>query len=248
MKILFKLSCWAKQHPWPSRIIIVLSHLLLTFFAIKTGSILYAKGITVPGFLFLGAGLLFGLALMGYPTKTGGESKFSKWQLYKRRKIADLTLISTTFIMMLLLGNNISNKIILPIENIFGTKAMACYVKVNGQAIEQPEVNNGDPAHTNKFKFGLKEKRNNIKAKLGTFFDENDGMVPGGKTGLGILLIIGSIGLIFLIAALACELSCSGAEGAAVLVGVLGAAGVVFLIVKAIQMMGRKSKTITHKK
>jgi len=241
MKLLFNISCWAKLHPWPSRLMIILSHLLLTFFALKTGIILTDAGITVPGFVHIGAGLLFGLAWIGYPVKTEKGLRLNKWLFYRKRKIADLILISSTFIMLVQLGNNISNQNRQPFENLFGSKAVACYVKVKDKDVHQIEKNESNPIFSHRSKFGLKEKRNTIKAMLGNFFSEKYGNGSGGKTGLGILLIIGSVGLIFLIAALACELACSGAEGAAVLVGVIGAAGVVFLIVKAIQMMGRKN-------
>lgn len=247
MKLLFNISCWAKIHSWPSRIMIVLSHLLLTIFALKIGVIFTDARIILPSFIFLGAGLLFGIALVTYPSKKEKLVKSRKWQLYRRRKIADLVLISSTFIMLVQLGNNLSNQTIQPLENMFGTKAIACYVKVNGKIVDQSEMNESKPIISHPRKFGLKEKRNTIKAMLGNLFPEKYSHGQGGKTGLGILLILGSIALVFLIAALACELSCSGAEGAAVLVGVLGAAGIAFLVVKAIQMMGRKNNGLNTK-
>lgn len=247
MKLLFNISCWAKRNPWPSRIMIILSHLLLTVFALRIGVIFTDARIRLPSFVFPLAGISFGIALLTYPSKKGRGINSSKWLLYKRRKIADLVLIISTFIMVIQLGNNISNQTIQPLENLLGTKAVACYVKANDKVVQQIEVNESKPIISHRNKFGLKEKRSIIKAMLENFFSEKYGNDAGGKTGLGILLIIGSIALVFLIAALACELSCSGAEGAAVLVGVLGAAGVVFLIVKAIQMMGRKSNGPTTK-
>jgi len=58
-------------------------------------------------------------------------------------------------------------------------------------------------------------------------------------------MILGSVWLSFLVVGLACNLSCSGAEGAAIMVGILGSAAVVFLLLKAFKMMSKKKTAAT---
>ncbi|MEI9806500.1 MAG: hypothetical protein WDO16_00750 [Bacteroidota bacterium] len=69
-----------------------------------------------------------------------------------------------------------------------------------------------------------------------------------------ILTIIGALGLLYLVAALACSLSCSGAEVAAAIVGVIGVVavvlGVIFIIKAINKRPGRRTeylpKTDSH--
>lgn len=63
-----------------------------------------------------------------------------------------------------------------------------------------------------------------------------------------MLAIIGMIGLLFLLASLACSLSCSGNDTAAVLVGILGLVGIVWGFVALVKRIKRGPKTTTTNK
>jgi len=67
----------------------------------------------------------------------------------------------------------------------------------------------------------------------------NDG---AGKALLIALTIIGAVGLLYLVAALACTLACNGSDAAAVIVAILGAAAVIWLTVVIIQRISRGPK------
>ena len=88
-----------------------------------------------------------------------------------------------------------------------------------------------------------KEMRKNLKSKLSSFINKNQKNEEDNKLGWTILAVIGGIALLALIGILACNLSCSGAEGAAILVGVGGAGIVIFLFIKLMQnMYGNKKR------
>jgi hypothetical protein len=57
-----------------------------------------------------------------------------------------------------------------------------------------------------------------------------------------ILTIVAALGLMALLAMLVCNLSCGGADAAAVLVGILGTAAIVWGVVVIIKRINRKSK------
>ena len=62
------------------------------------------------------------------------------------------------------------------------------------------------------------------------------------QTGAIILTIIAAVGLTFLLSALVCELSCSGADAAAVIIGILGLAGIIWGTIAFIKYLKRKQK------
>ena len=65
----------------------------------------------------------------------------------------------------------------------------------------------------------------------------------GGKVALIILSVIVALGLLYLVAALACNISCSGSEGGAIILAVGGTALVIFLLVITLRaILGKKKK------
>ena len=57
-----------------------------------------------------------------------------------------------------------------------------------------------------------------------------------------LLAIIVAVGLLCLVAGLACSLSCSGSDVAAVFVGVVGTVAVIWLLVYVIKVISRPKK------
>jgi hypothetical protein len=142
MKLLIKVSTWAKRNPWTARILIVSSHLLLTIFAILLGFILTNLGISIPEYTFLSACLIFSIGLIIYPLKAEKGSRCSKIQFYQRQKMADLMLAGATFIMVLQLANGYFTNEIKPVERIWNITAQACYVKVTQTEAVAPAIEN----------------------------------------------------------------------------------------------------------
>jgi hypothetical protein len=245
MNLLIKTSTWAKQNPWSARILIVSSHVLLTIFAILLGFILTNLGISIPGYILLTACLMFSIGLIIYPMNAEKRVRYSKIQFYQRQKLADLMLAGASFIMVLQLGNSYSNSEMKPVQKVWSITAQACYVKFTQTEATASTIEKAAEKQVEKNIPSRKEKRSTMQAKVKAFLSQINMSSEGGKTGLGILLIIGSLGLLFLVVALACNLSCSGAEGAAIMVGILGGAAIIFLLLKAFKMMGKKKNSAT---
>ena len=187
---------------------------------------------------------MFSIGLIIYPMKAEKKVRYSKIQFYQRQKLADLMLAGATFIMMLQLGNDYFNSELKPVQKVWSIAAQACYGKVTQPETEASAIENPTEKHVEKNVTSRKEKRSTLQSKVKALLSPINMSSEGGKTGLGILLIIGSIGLLFLVVALACDLSCSGAEGAAVMVGILGGAAIIFLLLKAFKMMGKKKNGV----
>jgi len=240
MNLPIKVSTWAKQNPWQARMLLLASHLLLNIFAITLGLILTQLGIMLPEYTLMSGVFIFSVGLTIYPIKAEKRVRYSKIQFYKRQKLADLMLAGATFIMVLQMGNEYFKHEVKPVNKVWSYAAQACYVKVikpeNVTSPISPLSEKQDKKNiTNK-----KEKTSSLNSKIRTLRSYINNISEGRKIGLGILLILGSVWLSFLVVGLACNLSCSGAEGAAIMVGILGSAAVVFLLLKAFKMMSKK--------
>ena len=89
----------------------------------------------------------------------------------------------------------------------------------------------------------LKEKKKLLKEQVGAIKKDNN-LSNGAKVALIILSIVAALGLLYVVAALSCSLSCGGSEGAAVLVMIGGAGLIAFLLIMAIRaILGKKKKT-----
>lgn len=76
-----------------------------------------------------------------------------------------------------------------------------------------------------------------LRSELKTFFRDKRST---GRVALVVLSILVAGALLILIAGLSCNLSCSGNEGAAALVLILGTFGVIALLVVAIRAINKK--------
>ena len=85
------------------------------------------------------------------------------------------------------------------------------------------------------------EFKNQLKIYTVAKLSGNKG--DAGDAGLIILAIVAALGLLYLVAALSCSLSCNGSDGAAVAVVVLGTAAIVLGLVFVIKSINRKSRS-----
>lgn len=87
-----------------------------------------------------------------------------------------------------------------------------------------------------------KEKKKLLKEQIRAIKKDTE-MSKGAKVALIVLSVLVAIGLFYLVAALACNLSCGGSEGAASLVLIGGSALIIFFLIIAIRaIVGRKKK------
>ena len=221
---MYHLSRWANAHLWQARLLIIGIHVVMTVLALRLGLRLFVNGFQFSDAIQL---LFVGIFLLGWAVYPISRQQSS----YARRKFSDLLLAFSTFLMLTALGNQI------PIFLEIGTpakEARAAFIVLK----EKPEA---------KAAFSLKEVRkyakNYFKSRLEKLKKEK---AEGNQTLLIILTIIGALGLLYLLAGLACSISCNGAEGVAIAVFIAGLAGIVWLTILLIRKItGRRRKMAT---
>jgi membrane protein implicated in regulation of membrane protease activity len=234
-----QLSFWAKKHKWASRFIIVFSFIIMNVLGIVTGFLFDSLNVTFSSAVLFTTVLIFLLAWFKYPSKKKTTNAFEKDRSYIIQKTCDLVLIGSTFIMFVYFGNRQTSPlnyfVLTSSANTFSVpKDSAKTYKSLDEFKKMMKDENGKPL---KWKERKKLLKNQVKAIKKT----ND-MSEGGKVALIILCVLLALVLAYGVAALSCSLSCSGAEGAAVVVAILGAAGIVFLTIVLIRGILRKSK------
>jgi hypothetical protein len=235
------ISFWAKGHPWPARCSIVLIKFSLIVLAVYTGTNLSSLQIILPPLVFPAAIIIFFAIAFLYP---GVKEKLSlsKQQYYLRQKTCDLILALTSFIMICSISNTSH-------QNFTGIAAPPVYssnsVKVKPTAEEilaSLKYREKSSLTRTEKKILKKEFKKQLviygKAKLTGNADE------AGKAGLTIVAIIAALGLLYLLAALSCSLSCSGNDGAAIVVGLVGLGAIIWLLIIVLKKIHKKKNTV----
>jgi hypothetical protein len=238
-----QLSCWAKEHTWPSRFIIVFSFIIMNVLGIVTGLLLNDLDLVFPGWFIVLSVLTFGIAWLKYPGKKQLADKIERNRVYVFRKTCDTVLIGTTFMMFVYFGN----RQVTPLNTIvFPASAVNSFPlpKDTTKAYKSPEEfrkslkdESGKPLKLTERKKLLKQQLKAIKKDKTTS--------EAGKVVLIILCVLLALVLAYGVAALSCSLSCSGSEGAAVVVALLGLTGIIlltFFLIRAILRGSKKEK------
>jgi hypothetical protein len=222
---MYKISLWASRHIWPARAIIICCNVAATLLAVFIGAALYDLEITLPRYWFYGAVALFLATFSIYPQKNA--SRFSR--SYRYRKACDSLLLLTTFIFTICIGNQPQQLLrltTLPLAAAVPYSASPATLQIDktGKSI-QPGIKKWS-------KRALKKTlRERIKV-LKTAYKESG---KGGKIALIILSILVALALLFLVAAISCNIACAGADGLAILVLVLGVGIITFLFVRTVR-------------
>lgn len=236
-----RLSTWARHNKWQARIVIIISWILLTLLGIYIGITLKELNAISPVSVFICSIGAFIVTFLIYPLKQQRETKkiisFYTWQ-----KSCDIIVAVSSFIMVFYVANKpqtlfsgyqfahafVINRTSLPTDSIHksykSTKDFSSSLKDG----------NGD-------RLKWKERKKMLKAQVKAIREADD-LSKGEKTALIVLSVLVAIGLLALVASAACSLSCNGADGAAVLVGVGGTALVVWLLIFVVRRINRKAK------
>ena len=208
---MLSISQWANKHTLMARTILVTSHIMLTILAVTMGKFMSNLSITIhPAFLYSSI-LLFSLAFIGYPKKNRNIPFIKR---YRKQKSYDGLLAFATFLMILCQSNLSTSSSSIPTASAWAPK------RSSHSIIKKTETRK-------------------LKSRILHFLDSSKNYSSTEKTLITILAIIGAAGLLYLLAALACTISCNGAEGAAIVVGVLGTAAIIFLFVKLMKHLNR---------
>jgi uncharacterized membrane protein len=227
-----QLSYWAKQHKWSSRFIIIISFIIMNALGIITGFLFSDLNIEFSAWFLVLAILIFGIAWLRYPAKKSSPYGF--------RKTCDAVLISTTFLMFMYFGN----RQVTPISpSVFSASAITSTLlpKDSTKTYKSPEDFKKSLQDKNGKPLKWKERKKLLKQQVKAIKKDKT-LSAGGKVGLIILCVVMALVLTYLVAAIACSLSCSGAEGAAVVVAIFGLAGVALLTFFVIRSIVRKSR------
>lgn len=240
-----KLSVWASRHKWPARILLILSLQLLNLAGIITGILLKDLGVFLPAFSFFLVTLLFFAGLFFYPAKQE-KRLFAPGIFFRRQKICDGILALSAFGMFLCISNDKT-----PFSTYFGQYGSAAasipavYKDSTGNTFRMLVTFAKSMKDENGKMLKWKERKKLLKTQL-SIIKKSTELSAGAKTGLTILCVLVAIGLILLALGLACDLSCNGHDGAAVLVSVGGTALVIFLFIVAIRAIypGKRKKRL----
>ena len=240
-----KISIWAKDHKWSARFLIIASFIVLNALAILTGVLLSSIGISVPltvMLLFAGA---YCAAFIVYPSRSLRRKKLTAAKFYVRQKSCDLILAGSTFFMIVYMANHPDrlfqygpaiNAAVASNSSLPGDSTVKTYKSIAAFTASMKD----EKGNLLKWKERKKLLKEQVKA-----IKNADEPSKGGKIALIILSVLVAIGLISLIAALACSLSCGGSDVAAVIVGLGGTALVIWLLINMIRNInGKKKKKI----
>lgn len=237
-----KISFWGRQHPRLTRIVIASSLILLCLIGLNLGDELKESGYALPFWFFIAILSLYFVTILAYPY-FDRKKIYSPAVFYLRRKSCDGLLALSTFGMVLYLGNHPgqlftytgSLKAAIPSEYVLPKDSSTVKYKSLPGFYSSMKDENGKLLKWKERKKLLKEQVYSIK--------HADDMSKGTKTILTILSILVALALVGLVLALACNISCSGSAGGAILVGVGGIALIVFLLVLTIRgINGKKRK------
>lgn len=230
MNSLQQWALWAKQHARAVQIFFVVAHLLLYTIALHFGWYLFVIGVEIPLSLTLVLLSIYTVAAVLYPGVFFDRKK-SNWDTFKRRKICDVILFSTAFLLGVSLANHsphfLSSNSISQIE----AKPMLTAVKIK----------KGEELKVKRQIFIQKSEKwlENKLAKI----DRYQSNAPVLEFVLLIILftVLASF-LAVVVLYLSCNLSCSGAEAAAWLVLILGLGLIITLFILGISWAKRRLK------
>lgn len=229
------LSRWAKAHPRQARLILVLTHVCIAFGALTCGFLTYFFDIALPPWLPIVLANTFFIAYFFYPKKgaTQGWFKYS----YVRQKSLDF-ILSTSYALLITAGLNVWL-----FSNIDGTsKPHTASPRLIAQHLKPASL---DEKTAKKHKItNLKASFQELKTAIKTYKAEQkaagNSAAGGGKGWLIALTVLGALALGYVVTALACGIACSGQEGLAWALLIVGWGGIIWLSIILIKKIARK--------
>lgn len=230
------ISYWGRNNPRKTRLIIAISHILLIINALFLGFLSFYKGLVFPKWILIALPILFFGVYLSYPFKGIRTGLFK--QSWFRQKTHDIVFI-LFYVLIITIGfNRFASSPVTVSNSSHGPPAQFIVHK------SSPDVNmdrgNGIWQTLKELK---KEVKNELKELKKDFKNKRKNKW---STAAEILLVVGSLlaalVLIWLVGALACSLSCSGMEGLAIIVLILGWGGTILLTVLAIRKILKKTR------
>ncbi len=238
-----KLSLWAKEHTHKARLILLLSFIFLNLLGIYTGMQLNRMGIFLPAGI---ASVFFYIYLAGiafYPFRWLKGKIIKPPYYYIWQKSCDLVLVVATFCLIVFFSNR-------PDGSSHYFSAANAAVITNHSLPEDSSFKkykslkefSASLTNENGTFLKWKERKRLMKEQVKAIKKSND-LTKGERILLILLTILIALGLVGLVAGLACNLSCNGSETAAAILGIGGTVLIVFLTILVIRsILGKKRK------
>jgi len=231
-----KISLWAKHHRPSAIVLIVISKIFLAIIAFNIGIWLLEYNIHIPVIVVAIALAIFVIAALVYPSSH--QTSLSKKQVYIKQKSCDFIIAACTFIMMATLIN-----VNMPVPLTISATASNVVANNNSKAEEiLTSLKYRDKSTLTKQEKKVLKKEFKKQLKLFAIAKIKGDKEGGDKTWLIILTIIAALGLLFLVAALACGIGCGGSEVGAGLVAVIGTAAIVWGTIAVIRRITKGPK------
>lgn len=237
-----KLAYWSKKNPIKAMIIIGLSHVLLVIIGIAMGIRTYLDEFPIPdGFLLLMV-ILFFTAYLFYPIR-GLKTGIWKYSFSRRVKHDFILVMASTCV----LAAGINNFAFQPLQNQVSQPQVSLMIvpeNIGGSGLVKKELRKSILSK-------IKQMRTDIKQTLKlmkTDVQKGNGQKAGLKILLILLTVLVAAALWYSVAALSCQISCSGNEGLATVVLLGGTTAILALTILVIVKIVRIGKKTTEQK
>ena len=210
-----------------------------------TGDLLLAAGVELkPAFLVS----CISLTIVGVVIYPRHNKKFSSRKLYRLHKTADTILGGATFLFIVFIGNQLSP--VPGMNPVAGAEPISTNV-YNNTSISTiyPKENKREISEKKKGKrLSFREWKRQIKVSIKIIRNAYRQDKNGERILLISLSVLVAVILILLLAALSCEIACSGLEALAIILFIAGTFGIVFALVRVIQRINTKYNKLRDNK
>ena len=234
-----KISLWAKYHRFEAVVSIVAIKIALAVIAFYIGSALLKMNFHIPVAVCIIALIVLVVAAWIYPSRR--LTHFSKKQFYLRQKSCDFIIGACSFAMI---GSLVNNNLPMPGAVSFASNVITITTPTAEEILASLQYRDKSSLTRQEKRILKEEFKKQIKIYAVAKVTGNKDNAS--KAVFIILTIIAAIGLLTLLAALACSLSCNGSDAAAVIVGILGAAAIIWGTIVLVNRISRGPKKKTE--
>lgn len=237
-----QISYWAKENVFKSRLLIVTFWLLLNAIGLFVGKLFKEIHFELHENYFSICLFIITILWIKYPQKAG-VNVHRRFNFYAHRKTFDFLLGLTTLILIVYTGNHWSN--LNANTQVASASTILSFPKDSANSKNLLLKNFVDDIKSKDLsKLNNRDKSKILKKQIRTIRGIKD-LSKGEKTALVILSIILATFLLFGIAALSCNLACSGMEGLAAILAIGGYTLVILLLISVLKKIKTK-KTSTE--
>lgn len=230
------ISFWAMRNPSKARFLATIIKLLLAFLAAYTGLLFAKLNIVFTSLLLYISALTVFVFLLIYPKQNKRSRPF--FHAYVWQKTCDAGIIICSFISIMVMMNNIETQQPLPALAIGASTA---HVKPTAKEILE-SLKHRDKSSLTRQEKKILRKELFRQLKIYTISAAKDDKEAKKHAGLIVLTIIGALSITLTLAALVCAIACNGSEVAAIVVGIIGLAAIIWGMIAIINSITGKTK------